>query len=334
VLGVPFLLAAASAVAREAAPSYEASVERYARGEQDEGLASLILASPETLKSLARGARGNADAAFRAAEIVLHLDIALARLGDEGLNGFGRRVDVLDGLDRKALGDAFRSRWRLAVAAVYLRSNDTKRSRKQVERALEIAKDDPLLLVVRGATFEQEATGGPAPGVALGVIQDRRFIENYLRTQAREAYERAVRIEPQSLDARLRLARSLADEGEPGPGIEHAEWVRDHATAADLRYVALLLCGRDRERRGAFREAAELYLEAGRVDARGSVAVLAASHASQAMGDRDQAGELLFRALRARDAEDYVDAWQGYLMGRPAWLQDARALLRGVVTAP
>jgi hypothetical protein len=315
------------------ASPYETSVEGYARGEPDGGLSSLILASPQTLRGFSNGARGGVDGVFRVAEITLNTDIALARFANEGLDGFDARVSLLEYLDRPGLAPRFRASWRLAVAAVYLQFYEAQSARKQIERALEIDGKDPLLLVVLGATFEQRTAGGPTQVTTYGVTQDRSLISGYFRSKARDAYQRALRLDPECADARLRLAWTLADEGRPGLGIDHADWVRQHAPEPDLLYVALLLTGRDLERRGSPAEAAQHYVEASRADPRGSVAPFAASHALQAAGDPEAAGGLLLQALRARDAGEYVDPWQGHYQGRAAWLRGAIAAMRESVAA-
>jgi tetratricopeptide (TPR) repeat protein len=107
----------------------------------------------------------------------------------------------------------------------------------------------------------------------------------------------------------------------------------DDTDAPDMRYVALLIEGRALERRGAHAEAAKRYLEACDADPRGSVALLAASHALKATGRREEARERLLRALQASGPGEYLDPWQSYYQGRPAWLVQSVASLQRARTA-
>jgi hypothetical protein len=338
--------AAAFAQVEPAETAYAAAVERYAMGEHGEKLSRLIALSPEELERLSAEARGKLDSGLRAAEIALHTEVALARLVEEGLDGFDNRVELIGALDREPpvepprpgrppprpaphLDAAFRSRWRLAVAAAYLRFYDAQSARRFAEQALDFAADDPLLLAVLGAALEQQALQAGEEAT-----QDAALRQRYHLAKAREAYERALRTHPAAVDARLRLAKSLDREGERELALEHARRVLADTSAADMRYVALLLEGRALERRGAHAEAAERYLAACAADPRGSVALFAASHALKAAGERDEARAKLLRALRAGGSEEYLDPWQGHYQGRPAWLVEAVASLQRSRTVP
>lgn len=308
--------------------AYETLVEDYGRGQRVSVLRELSSWSEAALERAVQEARGERDARFRALEILLRLDAALTHAGSEGIEGFARRIERLEALDRDGLDPGVRRNWRLAAAAAFLQSYHSERARKQAERALDVAKDDPLLLVVLGATFEQQATGVARPTSTMGVVDDPRFIENYRRSHARDLYERALRLDPELAEARLRLARNLAEDGDHEASREHALWVLSHAQLPDMRYVAFLLLGRDLERRGSLDEAVSLYREAAAVDPRGGVAPFAASHAARRDGEAEVARDALLRALAARDSGDYVDAWQSYYQGRPAWLQGAIASIQ------
>lgn len=304
--------------------AYETLVERYGQGEHDQALAELLSWSDEALERATQEARGRVDPAFRASEIAIRLDAALARIGDEGVPGFARRVESIEKLDRNGLEPRFRTRWRLAVGSVCLRLLESGPARHHLRAGLDVDEEDPLLMVALGAAFEQPASVPiQASAFLLRSQPDPGLLRRQLLGSALDLYERALEADPDSADAHLRLAWTHHYEGHADRAAPHVAWLLGHEVAPDVRYVAALLAGRALETEGALRQALDRYRSAWALAPASATAALAASHVASRLGDEAGASEALLRALRARDEGEAMDAWQGHYLGRRAWLQVA-----------
>jgi tetratricopeptide (TPR) repeat protein len=247
----------------------------------------------------------------------LHLERAEALL-DPGLDG------------------GFRSLWHLAAGMLSMRLLDPTRAERYFERGLSISAGEPSLLVALGSSLEEQATLPTRPRELWErnlTSRERQVLQRSRLAKAVSLYEEALRANPSHAEARLRLGRAHLRAGRVEEGLAHVEWVVRNGGEADLRYVAHMLRGREREQRGDVKGGAESYAEAHAVDPRGQVAQIALSHALSASGDREGAQAALLLAL-PRPEPVPVDPWRGFDRGRDALLGAAIAvLLQAVVTS-
>jgi len=213
--------------------------------------------------------------------------------------------------------------------AGHMRMRDPNQAQRCFERGLAISAGEPTLLVALGSSLEQEAAlSARSPDLRERnlALHERQLLQRSRLARAVSLYEEALRSDPGQAEAQLRLGRSQLDAGRVEAGLAHVEWVLRNSAEADLVYVAHLLTGRERERRGDSRAAAESYAKALAVEPGGQVAQIALSHVRSGSGDREGAEATLLAAIAPRESVR-VDPWRGLDQGRDALLGAVLAVL-------
>ena len=181
---------------------------------------------------------------------------------------------------------------------------------------------DPSLLLADGVAAEARAffTMAPAPpvmGLTPATLRKREALSLDLRDlkeKARQAFEDALAVDPEIVEARLRLGRVLWLLGRPVPARAALEAVlAKHAEAPD-QYLAHLFLGRILEAEENFAAAEEHYRVALALQPLSEIAAVALSHARFIQGDVEGARSLLSAGIDAvRKRRDY-DPWMPYLL--------------------
>jgi tetratricopeptide (TPR) repeat protein len=131
--------------------------------------------------------------------------------------------------------------------------------------------------------------------------------------QAREAFERAVELQPASAEARVRLAHVYVRLKEDRRAIPHLERARTVESLPAYRYVASVLLGDVRKRSGDIDTAIELYRHARQLMPNAQSAYIAHASALRAAGRAEEASVVIDEMLGRAIHED--DPWVQYPRG-------------------
>ena len=185
---------------------------------------------------------------------------------------------------------------------------------------------DAALLLAEGVAAEARAyfTLPPAPrtlGATPATLRKRERLSTELRDlreTARQSFEEALSADPDLVEARLRLGRTLWRLDRPGPARVAFEAVLAKSAEASQQYLAHLFLGRILEDRGEFKGAEEHYLLALGMQPLSEIAAVAVSHIRFLQGDVEGARDRLSAGLDAvRKRRDY-DPWMPYLLPQTA----------------
>jgi tetratricopeptide (TPR) repeat protein len=323
-------------------------------------LATFLSGTAVTSRAIADAA-GNRVAA-RAA--VLHLDIALlvppgVRLPRSDRGDDGRAtLNVLDGRARgveyagndhtsvhRAFGEQLMGRltptsaslelarlWYRATTAELLLNERYGDAAPMLTRAVGFLPDDATLLFYTAVLHETFAS----PRIQ-SVLQSIDVPEGY-RSEVGPPREelglaqlyltQSLRIDPDRLDARVRLGRVLGLLGRPGDARETLERVLpDISDQSDrpLRYYALLFLGDQHRALGAREAARAAYEQAGHLYLRAQTPRLAVSQLERQFSNRAEAVEAMWSVIARRVGRDRRDdPWWTY---HSAHVADAEALI-------
>lgn len=289
------------------------------------------------------------DLEFIARAIVLHSDIAI--LG----NGTGNMLRTVDGtrmeadfrqadhwsmsrrlaqlLDKKAGRDADLALWYQAtitwMAAVEIWNTahvDASIARFESDAALQFLAGCLHEKLAAPATQAAIASSRLPPGVTLNVDSPADELK-----EATMRLRRAVALDPQLVDARIRLGRALTLTGRSSAAIEELRAAVPLAREPEQKYYAQIFLGAAFENvnnpvsaQTAYRAAAVLFPQA-------QVPRLALSQLAALSGDRKESLSTLEPLLSAKDGEPQPDPWWSYYpsCGRraPELLDQARRRL-------
>lgn len=200
-----------------------------------------------------------------------------------------------------------------------------------LERALRRFPDDAVVNLLAGCQYE--AFASPLFQEFARSFRDRslspgiRNADGELEAAARH-FRRAMAEDGGAIEARLRLANVLAQQG------HHDDAVRELASlgaAPDpgLAYYVALFLGRSQEALGALAAAADAYGRAVRAMPDARVPRLALARIALEQGDRAAMAEHLDGAVQRVTMDTAIDPWWEYrhMQGRhgPAWLDALRA---------
>jgi tetratricopeptide (TPR) repeat protein len=165
-----------------------------------------------------------------------------------------------------------------------------------------------------GGYLSEHGEGGSLPGATLAEAEAR--------------YRRALKLDPELDEARLRLGRVRLLEGRTHEALRDLEQVAAEARDVRQRYLARLFEGRARESLGDLAGAAAAYREATAHSPEGQTGILALGRALDRLGDAAGAQEALERASAAQGPQD---PWWDYQSGQPARLDELLEALRRLV---
>jgi len=314
---------AVAALALRSRESIEAETERLAALHGSAGLAGnaqrlavIALLSESALDDLRA-------AAFRRVPWKLQSAARFAAAGPRATRAsvFDRRFYLLAGLTLHAAGE-------IAPAHAMLLEG------------LRAARSDPELLTALGATVETVATlrqyepspdsdrRRPRPGGYASESGGRGSLSSASLADAEAHYERALGLDPEQSEARVRLGRVRLLEGRSDEALRELERVAAEARRPGQRYLAQLFRARALEARGDPRGAAAACRAATVEVPQAQAALLALARALDRVGDTAGAQEALDRASAPGGPED---PWIDYKSGQPARLDDLLGELRSLL---
>ncbi|MBX7185570.1 MAG: tetratricopeptide repeat protein [Vicinamibacteria bacterium] len=343
---------------------YWATVARYAKGERAGAVASLALwtgrdidAMVDSIESLARAAakceaceaRRRFEALPLRAAVLLHAERdredRIARINKmEGAPDCSARVHgaASERLVRVAAlqpgGRDFAARFSAAMSIDFRAMLCFLGAERWADFGLESSPKDPALLMARGLVTETIGVTGytEAPpivtyesrnGREFASVRSAKADKTRRLNEAREAFEKALAIDPDQAEARLRLGRVL---WRLGRGQEARERLR--RAIADgpewIRYLGHLFIGQcledSRDVAGAIVE----YKASISLRPDSQVGAMALAHALSTRGDADGARDALEPALAYAGRRKTVDPYWLYLNGAPDTGETLLGILR------
>ncbi len=215
-------------------------------------------------------------------------------------------------------------RWELALGLTALADGELGWAASFLDPACRAFPDDVPLLIACATSQETHAVlAATAPFVRISdeALRRLRAKRADLLNTAEKQLERAMRAEPDNLEARLRLAHVRAMKGEDRDAARLLEEIEFGKLAADARtrYLALLFLGQIRQRAGHAEAAVALFRQATTVAPRAPAALLALAQAAHAQGRTAEAAELATQALST--SRPVADPWWSYRFGQ-YWLRE------------
>ena len=256
-------------------------------------------------------------------------------LGDEGRTWhwmLGRAfLDLV--WDRANDGDV--RLWYQAVGSHLLEIHDFTEAQPHVARGLELFPRDAELQFQRGFLHEAQAWPGIQAAVerqiaSLPPAQRARYRPGVRSAGAEQAdalaaFTKAVQLDPDHHEARIRLGRALIQAGDAERAAAELATALERTDHPTQTYLAQLFLGRAEEQRGRIAEARAAYREAARLFPDAQSPHFALSQLEMQAGRRDAAGALFEFLGESPDGED---PWWRYFRervpGREAWLQRLR----------
>lgn len=245
-------------------------------------------------------------------------------------------MDMLDAVTARR--DPFVAQWFAAIGEYLVNQRRYSDGLAHFERARRVVPNDPRVLFAEARLHEALAAPlmqnfvrvtAVSQGVPTSGIDDRR-------TELRRAeglLRRALALNPAFLDARLRLARALIEQGKHDEGRSLAEQVA--ATAADrrLQYYALLFAGDALFSLGRTADAGKSYQRAIDLFPNAQAARFGLASALRSVGDTAQARDVVMPAIaRQPSTREGDDPWWEYYDGdatqMDALLENLRAPFR------
>jgi tetratricopeptide (TPR) repeat protein len=209
------------------------------------------------------------------------------------------------------------AKWFAAVGWQFLRRLETPQARRYFSLGTSRFPADASLHVGLGAALEAEVRLAAPPDVVHS--SNPRFARQPVDweaerkrglTAAEASYRRALGVQPDLAEARLRHGRVLLDLGRHDDAERDLRWVTDNASISGLRSLALLFRGLLLEKERQWRDAIVLYEEAVRAGPTGArAAAVALAHALDGAGDVARARAVLDELARRDGADDPFDTY-------------------------
>ena len=240
-------------------------------------------------------------------------------------------MDMLDAV--KAPRDPFVAQWFATIGAYLVHQRRYSDALGHFERARRFVPEDPRILFAEARLHE--ALAAPlmqnfvrvtaiSQGVPTSGIEDQR---TELR-RAESLLRRALVLNPAFLEARLRLARVLIEQGKHDEGRSLAEQVAAKATDQTMQYYALLFAGDALFSVGRTADAGKSYQRAIDLFPNAQAARLGLASALRAIGDAAQALDVLMPTITKQPStRQGDDPWWEYYDGDATQME---ALLEGL----
>jgi len=218
--------------------------------------------------------------------------------------------------------DDFRRRWSLTVGRKALRMAMVTLADQVLKEACETFPKDAELHLAYGIAKETTAFSvdhvyGASIAAARAGLESAMLSTSSVRTDAlrdaREAFERALELNPSSVEARLRLAHVYIRLKDDRRAVPHLEQARTLESLPEYRFLASILLGDLRRRAGDTEAAIELYLTARRLLPNAQTAYIAQAHALRIAGRNEEATAVVAEMLGRVTHED--DPWVNYPRG-------------------
>jgi len=343
-LALTLLSVAARPVASQPDPaSYLDIVNTYAEGQTDEAVGMLARWSDDAARKGARALAAGAPEPHRVeAAVMLHSDLALATIAEHPERA-DRQIEIARDLVGSRVLDlpseaAFKLRWYELAVSLLISQWQPKLAQDYIRLGLYFSDDKVLvldnalvsLMELRASEANPRGEGtvnieSPLPGTSSkSSARERASRESRLRA-AENACRRAVKIDPQYLDAHLRLGWILLLSNVRGKARDEFALVQAQTTRDDQRYLATMFIGAVDVADGHEEAAARAYDAASAIGPGYQSALVALSQAELALGRPDRSRAIVLR-LAARRGDPPKDPWWDFYLG--AVDEDALTWLR------
>lgn len=335
--------------AAETTPSpdiYWGLVQRYQEGQYTDTASELAAWPPgrweEEARALVTG--GGCDASCLRGAVLLHTEAAVANQarGQRPLAAahLGQAHDLLGRIQ----DDAFRRAWLLAVGYHLQGYVILVPAQRDFEECLKSNHSDPQALLALGTIhelrsilegLEPRGRSEPAPEGSGEILPDfLRMAER--EREAKEAenlYQRALRADPNLVEAHLRLGRVWQRRGRMGDARREFQWVLANGQDHELLFLARLFLGAQEQMADRASEALLHFRAAVDLEPRAQSARLALSLAQRASGDARAAQSTARAALwPAAEGAAAPDPWVSYHLGLSRLFDAALKELRARVS--
>lgn len=271
---------------------------------------------PEWLRNLLQ------DATIQAA-VMLHTDVAFRTggrpLDDSGEVHLGIAQRLSEMIEEEGHRQSFQRDWLLTIGYYFQSMLASLRAIEYFEDALDLVPEDGEILLALGTAHEtlgRRFRGGVQRSDETSRFEREAQIRqrNHLR-KTRSFFERALKVDPAPLEARLRLGRLQHRLGNDKEALQQLHKCSSGASEPSLKFLSHLFLGEVFESQGKMDKAIEAYRDAHQTDSDSHAGSLALSHALHTQGERRTAFEIWMSALsKARPDDD--DPWWRYPFGR------------------
>jgi tetratricopeptide (TPR) repeat protein len=256
------------------------------------------------------------------AAAMLHSDLALEAFGRRNIPEFEFQIGIADGWlaladDRKSEPGSLRSRWNVTVARLLLASGKTGVAEEHLGRVSPRIPGDAAILLAYGTIRETQASrlvadaGGSKLQEPSMAVKPRDAALDVAAAQ----FEKALAVDPTMVEAKLRLAHvHILKRDDPGAeplltGILAGQ------PAPAMKYLASLMLGGIRERRGQFEAAGRTYVEAIQAVPDGQCGYIALAQLMNRLNQPSDAATVIERMFARGSANSAADPWWTYPMG-------------------
>lgn len=223
--------------------------------------------------------------------------------------------------------DAFYINWQVVTGSFLLTVG------VPAEAPLKPASANAELLLLNGSIAETLASDPvfrrPRSLSHAAVFGSSKSDPAVLLLAAEQKFRAALKLDPQLLEARVRLGRVLGLQGRDDAARDELDRVRREAGSGCEAYLAALILGSLHERASRFAEASEAYRAAIREYPESQTAYIALAHVRERQADRDGAWDTIRTMLQPQAKRQ--DPWWLYSYAQ-YWQTDKRlARLRTMI---
>ena len=264
------------------------------------------------------------------AAAMLHTEVGLDALKRQrSFPAFQFHAGIADGWfqladNKRTIPGGLRSRWNVTVARVFLINKEFAAAEAFLERlnakiandagvmfAFGVAKESRAMRLIAGAP----AAVGAKPGEPVPDAAELQRQREELRSAAASLFERALALDPTLIEARLRLARLALDRGEDAKAEKELTAIKQASQVAAHQYLATLWLGQIRERQKPWTAAAELFVEAIKMQPDAESAYVALSEVLKANGEPVQSSGVMDRFRSRNVTSPIADPVATYPLG-------------------
>ena len=253
---------------------------------------------------------------------MLHSDLGVAALQKRDIPEFEFQMGLADGWfiladNRLSTPGSLRSRWTISVTRLLLVSGDIGIADRMLNRAVERIANDPAILLTQGTVKETQASRFIAdlPGGRLDAPAYAAKPRDASLTAAQASLEKALKLQPGLVEAKLRLAHVFAMKGDDAHAYSLITEVLAAKPAPAFKYLGSLMGGAVLERSRQFDAAAKSYVEAILAMPDGQSAYLALANILHKSGQKAEAGAVMDRMFARGAVGANADPWWTYPLG-------------------
>jgi tetratricopeptide (TPR) repeat protein len=253
---------------------------------------------------------------------MLHSDLGVAALQKRDIPEFEFQMGLADGwfilADNKlSTPGSLRSRWTISVARLLLVNGDIGMADRMLNRAVERIANDPAILLTQGTVKETQASRFIADlaGGRLDAPATAAKPRDSSLTAAQASLEKALKLQPALVEAKLRLAHVFAMKGDDAHAYSLISEVLAAKPPPAFKYLGSLMGGAVLERSRQFDAAAKSYVEAILAMPDGQSAYLALANILHKSGQKAEAGAVMDRMFARGAVGANADPWWTYPLG-------------------